>query len=121
MIKLTNHVYVETKYIGSNVGCVLTERGPVLIDAPVLSGEARDWRGQVEQLAGREIAYLVVTDHHFDHALGSSFLTRNLIAHDVALRGIRYLQTPANLEAEFRQFFPEIYRERKDAFAESLK
>jgi cyclase len=116
MIEITKHVYVETKYLGANVGCVLTEQGPVLIDTPVVPDEARDWRGQIERLTNLDIAYLITTDHHFDHAVGSSFLTRKLICHEIAFRGIEYLQTPANLETQFMQFFPELYKEKKEIF-----
>jgi len=114
MIEIAKHVYVETKYLGANLGCVLTEGGPVLIDAPVLPDEARDWREQVERLTKMDIAYLIATHHHFDHVVGSSLLTRRLVCHDVAFRGIKYLQTPANLETQFMQFFPEMYKENRE-------
>jgi len=121
MIKVTDHVYVETeKLMLTNVGCVLTEQGPVMIDAPIAPEEACAWRKQVEQMAEREIAYVVATDHHFDHALSCSFLTKRIIAHDVALRGIKYLQTPANLEKEMKaqigRFAPVEYEKIREEF-----
>jgi hypothetical protein len=44
MRKITNHVYAETEFPGANVGCVITELGPILIDTPMLPEEASELR-----------------------------------------------------------------------------
>jgi cyclase len=114
-------VYVETeKLMLTNVGCVLTGEGPVMIDAPIDPEEAVTWRKQAEQMSDKEIAYVVATDHHYDHALNCSLMGKRIIAHDVALRGIQYLQTRENLENEMRnqigRFLPVDYDKVKDKF-----
>ncbi len=114
MIKITDHVFVETKYHGANVGCVITEQGPVLIDTPMLPEEAHDLRDQLRQISELDIAYIIYTHQHFDHVVGSAFLTKRTIAYDGAISGIKYLET--NLAKEFTLFFSDLYEEKKGIF-----
>lgn len=114
MIKVMDHIFVETKYLGANVGCVLTEQGPVLIDTPMLPEEATDLRDQLRQMGQSDIAYIVYTHQHFDHVMGSAFLTKRTIAYNGAISGIKYLET--NLEKDITLFFPDLYQERKEIF-----
>lgn len=114
MIKITDHVFVETKYLGANVGCVITEQGPVLIDTPMLPEEARDLHHQLRQLSDSDIAYIIYTHQHFDHVIGSAFLTRRTIAYSGAISGIKYLET--SLANDITLFFPDLYEEKKEIF-----
>jgi len=59
MIKITDNVFVETKYVGTNVGCVITEQGPIIIDTPMLPEEADDLRSQLRQMNQPDIAYII--------------------------------------------------------------
>jgi len=56
----------------------------------------------------------VYTHQHFDHVMGSSFLTKRTIAYQGAINGIRHLE--ANLAQEITLFFPNLYQERKAMF-----
>ena len=114
MIKITENVFVETKYLGTNVGCVITEQGPVLIDTPMLPEEADDLRSQLRQMSELDIAYIIYTHQHFDHVIGSAFLTKRTIAYQGAISGIKYLET--NLAKEIPLFFPDLYQEKKEVF-----
>lgn len=114
MIKITDHVFVETKYLGANVGCVVTEQGPVLIDTPMLPEEADELRDQLRQMSDLDIAHIIYTHQHFDHVIGSAFLTKRTIAYHGAIGGIRYLET--NLAKEIVLFFPDLYEEKKEVF-----
>jgi len=114
MIKITDHVFVETKYLGANVGCVITEQGPVLIDTPMLPEEAHDLRDQLRQMSELDIAYIIYTHQHFDHVMGSAFLTKRTIAYNGAISGIKYLET--NLANDITLFFPDLYEEKKEIF-----
>ena len=114
MIKVTDHVFVETKYLGANVGCVITEQGPVLIDTPMLPEEAADLRDQLRQMGQSDIAYIIYTHQHFDHVMGSAYLTKQTIAHEGTLTGIQYLK--GNLDKEINLFFPDLYTQRKAIF-----
>jgi len=114
MIKITDHAFVETKYAGTNVGCIITEQGPVIIDTPMLPEEGDDLRKQLRQMSPLDIAYIIYTHQHFDHVMGSSFLSRRTIAYQGAISGIKHLKT--NLASEITLFFPDLYQERKEMF-----
>ena len=114
MVKVTDHIFVETKYPGANVGCVITEQGPVIVDTPMLPEEARDFCDQLQQITSKDIAYLIYTHQHFDHVMGAAYLTKRTIAYDGAISGIKYLET--NLSKEITLFFPDLYQERKETF-----
>ena len=114
MIKVTDHVFVETKYLGANVGCVITEHGPVLIDTPMLPEEVDDLRNQLHQMSELDIAYIIYTHQHFDHVMGSAFLNKRTIAYQGAISGIKYLET--NLAKELTLLYPDLYQEKKEIF-----
>ena len=114
MIKITDHIFVETKYLGANVGCVITEQGPVIIDTPMLPEEAYDLRDQLRQMSELDIAYIIYTHQHFDHVMGSAFLTKRTIAYNGAISGIKYLET--SLANDITLFFPDLYEEKKEIF-----
>jgi len=115
MIQVSQHVYVETKYLGCNVGIIVTEQGPVLIDTPALPQDARDLKAQMRKLSARRIAYVIYTHEHFDHVIGSAYLTRKrIVAHQAAVSEIEYLKT--NLPSEINHFFPDLYQQYKSVF-----
>ena len=116
MIKVTDHVYAETKYTGANVGCVVTGQGLVLIESPMLPEDALDWREELRKVSDREIAYLISTDHPFDHVFGNAFLTKRTIAQRIAYKGFQYLQdNRQQLRKQINvKFSTDIYTERRE-------
>lgn len=108
MIRLSDQVYVETKYYGANVGCVVTDEGLVLIDSPMIPEDARDWREQLKKISDRDIAYLISMEYHLDHGvLGNCLWTERIIAHQLTSRAIkRYLEV--SLEQDFLQIFHDL-------------
>lgn len=111
-------ILVETEYLGANVSCVVTEKGLVLIDCPMLPKDAREWASKVRDITGKKIAYLISTDHHFDHAMGNSFITDKVISHATAARGIRYLHyNKEELKEMVRKSYPDII----DSIAEEIE
>lgn len=116
MQQISPSVFVDTTYVGANVSCIVTPEGLVLVDCPLIPHETKHWRQQLENLQSGKIRFLINTDHHFDHAFGSSLLTKNTIAHRVAIKGIKYLET--HVKDEFMNFFPDLYEEVKDELKE---
>lgn len=114
MIKITDRVFVETKYVGANVGCVITEQGPVIIDTPMLPEEADDLRAQIGKISDLDISYILYTHQHSDHIIGSTFLPGCVIAHEKAISGLRYLET--NLGKDIQLIMPDLYAERSAIF-----
>ena len=105
MKRLTNKVYVEENYFAPNVGFIKTSEGAVLIDSPFLPVDAKDWRAKIETV-GINIACLINTDHHFDHIMGNCFLTKNTIAHKLAIKGFQFYLNKENLFNDIETFFP---------------
>lgn len=103
-----DRILVETEYIGANVSCIVTQKGLVLIDSPFLPPDARDWADRIKTETGKEIAYLINTDHHYDHVMGNAFLTENTICHEVAARGMKSLWDKEALKERIKISFPEV-------------
>jgi hypothetical protein len=55
MRQISPHTYVETGYIGSNVGCIKTAKGNVMIDCPVLPVEIENLRTELISLLSMEL------------------------------------------------------------------
>ncbi|MDI7275892.1 MAG: MBL fold metallo-hydrolase [Anaerolineae bacterium] len=85
-------VYAATGLIGANVGLIVAGERAVLVDAPFVPAQARAWRREIERLSPRGVAYVVVTDHHLDHTLGTCYLPEALVvAHETAWKHLRGL------------------------------
>lgn len=84
MQRLTESVYVETNFTWANVGFITTSEGVIMIDAPLLPTEASAWLREVSEYG--QIRYIVNTDHHRNHALGSAFFPGVVIAHKLTRR-----------------------------------
>lgn len=83
MQRIAECVYVETAYHGGNVGCVVTERGLILIDTPMLPRDARHWSDQIARLTSLPILYLVNTDYRPERILGNAFFDAPVVAHEL--------------------------------------
>lgn len=99
---------VETEYVGANVSCITTERGLVLIDSPFLPKDAVIWADLIREQAGKEIAYVINTDNHYDHAMGNAFLTPNVICHTMAEKEMDYLRNKPLLKQVIQLAFPDV-------------
>ncbi|UCC62265.1 MAG: MBL fold metallo-hydrolase [Anaerolineae bacterium] len=102
MQKVTDRVYIERAYYGGNVGCVVTDRGPVLVDTPMIPRDARHWRDQIEQVTSLPILYVINTDYREEHILGNDLFDALVVAHELAWErlssyGEGFWQQAANL------------------------
>jgi cyclase len=111
--ELASGVYLETGYEGGNVGAILTERGVVLVDAPMLPPEARAWRSTVAALD--DVIYGVVnTDYHPEHFLGNAALMPTRVwGHEAAARQIAKYKTSTldQVASAFRKERPALAEE----------
>ncbi|NLT42178.1 MAG: MBL fold metallo-hydrolase [Anaerolineae bacterium] len=116
MREIATGVYVAEDYLGANVGCVVMDEGAVLVDAPIVPSQARDWRERVRAVGGDPLLYVLLTDSHPNHALGSSQFDAPAVANE---RGYRPLDrfTPTMRERVldgFRDTAPEVVDELAD-------
>jgi cyclase len=84
MEQIAERVYVETIYRGGNVGCVVTDQGPILIDTPLLPRDARHWQDQLERLTSLPVQYVVNTDYREEHMLCTALFDAPAVAHELA-------------------------------------
>ncbi|MFZ5919234.1 MAG: MBL fold metallo-hydrolase [Chloroflexota bacterium] len=82
-------VFFESCYLGGNVGCVVTDEGPILIDTPVLPRDARHWRDQIALLSDRPILYVINTDYDPKHMLTNALFDAPVVAHETTWEYVR--------------------------------
>ena len=87
MQKLAPKVFLENKYIGVNLGLVVTSEGLLLVDSPLHPEEVKEWWKVVSE-RGRP-KFLILLDSHPDRVLGSRTLKLPAIAQDQTLKTIR--------------------------------
>lgn len=113
--ELAPGVYVEDGYEGGNVGVVVTERGALLVDTPMLPPEARDWRQRLAQMRVERIYGIVNTDYHPENTLGNAaFMPVRTWGHELAARPI------AKLNSSTLAQIAESYRQRNPALADEI-
>jgi len=111
MQQVSPHVWVETEYEGANVGCIVGERGIVLVESPMSPPDARDWLQKVRRVSQKPILYIVNTDHHFDHSICNCVFGAPSILHELALPGLQELRF--TYKDIFKHFAAEKYAELK--------
>lgn len=74
------NVYVSTFYPGINVSFILTDAGPVAIDAPLLPADAEAWRREIIDVAGGPIRNVILTDHRLERTLGAGRLKAPVVS-----------------------------------------
>ncbi len=79
-MQVTENVFVDTGFRGSNVGYVTTSDGVVMIDSPELPRQALSWRAEIAG-KGKPI-YLINTEYHPEHVAGNFFFDTVTIAHE---------------------------------------
>ena len=87
MQKIVPKVFLENKYIGVNLGLVVTGNGLLLVDSPLHTEDVKDWRKVVIE-RGRP-KFLAMLDSHPDRVLGSRTLKIPAIAQEQTLKTIR--------------------------------
>lgn len=79
-------VFVNTHYRGCTPGFIRTDEGVILVDAPLIPKQAKDWRAQIEEeCPDMPFLCIINTDHHRGHALGNQyFMPTRVITHERA-------------------------------------
>ncbi len=108
MQTVKKRILVETDYVGANVSCIATERGLVFVDSPFLPKDGKKWAELTRDQTGKDIAYVINTDHHYDHVMGNVFLTENVICHTTAAKGMDYLRNKTVLKQVIKEAFPDV-------------
>jgi cyclase len=109
MQRLTDRIVVETGFQWANVGAVITDDGIILIDCPVRPTDSRKWQEELRALSPLGIRYLISTDYHGDHSIGSAFV-----------EGVTYI-APQLVYEQIAKINKKIIPSRAKTFVEPLK
>ncbi len=83
MKEIANGVYLADDLVGGNCGLILTGRGPVLVDTPLLPTQARQWQAEMQAMGLVSPYAIVNTDYHLEHYMGNvAFMPARIIGHE---------------------------------------
>jgi cyclase len=80
MQKITDNVYVETGFQGSNNTFVVTSEGIVMIDTPQMPADAIKWRDEIAKYG--QVRYVINSEPHGDHFTGNYFYEGTVVGHE---------------------------------------
>jgi glyoxylase-like metal-dependent hydrolase (beta-lactamase superfamily II) len=60
------------RFFDQQIGAILTEAGPIVIDTRSTAGQAREILDELRALTPLAVAAVVNTHHHYDHAFGNA-------------------------------------------------
>jgi len=95
MERVTENIYIETEYPGTNVGLIVTDLGLVMIESPYMPEDALDFVQKIKSVSNKEIVYLINTDHHFDHVATNGFFTPNTILNRLSVEPLEIARISA--------------------------
>jgi cyclase len=76
---ITEQIHANVEWDGSNVACINTSEGVVLVDTPMLPKDIAQWKKYVLGLNPKGIRYIIITHTHFDHIIGCNELGGTVI------------------------------------------
>ncbi|NOZ48813.1 MAG: MBL fold metallo-hydrolase [Chloroflexi bacterium] len=113
MYELAPQVYAETNFHNSNPGFMVTSEGVICFDSPMIPEEGKAWRRTIDEVSGGlPILYVVISDHHRGHCLGSQWLSDTVIAHELAWKHMR------NYGDNFKHRVRSAFKKRPDIRAQ---
>jgi glyoxylase-like metal-dependent hydrolase (beta-lactamase superfamily II) len=59
------------RFMHQQIGAILTDDGPVIIDTRSTVGHAREVLADLRTLSRQPVAAVIDTHHHFDHSFGN--------------------------------------------------
>ena len=115
LTELDRGVYYESDYAGGNTGLVVSDRGSLLVDVPMLPRDARQWQLTLMQMGGPALYGIANTDYHPAHFLGNAFfLPTRTFGHQLSAKPISKYAT-STLEQVSIQ-----YRDTDPAMADEI-
>ncbi len=83
MNEIAEGVYVASEFAGGNCGLILTGRGPVLVDTPMLPHQGRQWQAELQAMGLGQPYAIINTDYHLEHYMGNAaFVPVRVIGHE---------------------------------------
>lgn len=82
MQEIAPHVFIETQYPGVTLGAINWEHGLILIDAPFIPEDIRDWRATTMELTHSPERLMINLDEHYDRTLGARQFDCIIVGHE---------------------------------------
>lgn len=77
-------IYANVEYTPSNVTCINTGDGLILVDTPTMTEDVSQWKSFIEDQSTIGVKYIIATHHHFDHITGINSLGKRVIMQEKA-------------------------------------
>ena len=77
-------IYTNVEYNPSNVTCIDTGDGLILVDTPTMTEDVSHWKSFIEGQSTIGVKYIIATHHHFDHITGINSLGKRVIMQEKA-------------------------------------
>lgn len=87
MQQVTDNVYAGTTFQGCNSSFIVTKEGAVVVDTPMVSTEAQDWKKKIEEHA--PVKYVIINEAHTDHYCGSCYLGGTVIGTEDSVQALK--------------------------------
>jgi cyclase len=104
MQKVTDNIYVETGFSGSNNTFVVTGEGIVMIDTPQSPDDAIRWRDEIAKHG--TVKYIINSEPHGDHITGNFFFDGMVVAHE-GIREAILASDADQLRQQMKQMAPD--------------
>ena len=77
-------IYTNVEYNPSNVTCIDTGDGLILVDTPTMTEDISHWKSFIEGQSTIGVKYIIATHHHFDHITGINSFGKRVIMQEKA-------------------------------------
>ncbi len=104
MQKVTDNVYVETGFGGSNNTFVVTGEGIVMIDTPQSPDDAAKWQEEIAKHG--TVKYIINSEPHGDHFTGNYFFEGTVVGHEGVRKAV-LAADPDQLRQQMKQMAPD--------------
>lgn len=82
--EIKKDIYTNVEYVPSNVTCINTSDGFILVDAPTMTEDVSHWKAFIDKQSTIGVKYIIATHHHFDHITGINSLGKRVIMQETA-------------------------------------
>ena len=81
MQAVAEKIYYEASYAGATIGAIIYHNGTLLIDSPLRSEDAQNWKASILARSRGSHHMMIILDIHADRTLGSRAIEYPILAH----------------------------------------
>lgn len=116
MNEIASGVHLQRDAAGGNCALVVSRRGPVLVDTPMLPSAGRQWQMELLDIGLSRIHAIINTDYHPEHFLGNHiFMPTTVFGHEESFKPLE------KYDEEMLQELAEPYRDSDPVLASEIQ